>query len=474
MDWAVVLPEAFLFLAALLLLLFGTLFERQAARWVAALAVLALFVAAFLVLAQGGEARTAFFGHFVVDRFSAFVKVLLFVTAGGTILIATGYLQDLRLERFEWPLLALLATLGMAMMVSANSLLALYMALELQSLPLYVLAASRRDSLRASEAGLKYFVLGALASGLLLYGASLVYGFAGTLSFAGLAEAAQGGLSTGALVGLIFLIAGLAFKLAAVPFHMWTPDVYEGAPTPVTAFLAGAPKLAAMALALRLLFGPFADAAAEWQQVIVLVAVASMLLGAFAAIGQRNIKRLMAYSSIGHVGYALIGVAAADQVGLQAVLVFMAIYVIMTVGCFGCILMMRRGGRYVEQIEDLAGLSRHQPMMALAMAVFMFSMAGIPPLAGFFGKLYVFLAAVEAGLVWLAVVGVLTSVVAAFYYLRIVKVMYFDAPAQPFDPLPRPELHAVTAASAVFVVGFLFLPGPIVDTAQLAAEALLP
>ncbi len=477
-DLSPALPEAFLFLSGLVLLMLGTFTERHGSRWITGLAITSLLIAALLVLAGGGAAR-AFSGHFVVDGFARFVKVLLFVSAALTILIAPGYLADLRVGRFEWPVLALLSTLGMAMMVSANSLLALYMALELQSLPLYVLAAFRRDSLRSTEAGLKYFVLGALASGLLLYGCSLVYGFTGTLSFEVLARAFGGAtgaepLPTGALVGLVFLVAGLAFKLAAVPFHMWTPDVYEGAPTPVTAFLAAAPKLAAMALVLRLLFGPFAASVSDWQQIIVLVSLGSMILGAFAAIGQTNIKRLMAYSSIGHVGYALVGVAAGSEAGIRAVLVYMAIYLAMTIGTFACILMMRRHERYVEGIADLAGLSRHQPMMALAIALFMFSLAGIPPLAGFFGKLYVFLAAVDSGLTWLAVVGVLTSVVGAFYYVRIVKLMYFDEPAEPFDRLARPELHAVAAATALFVAGFLFLPGPVLEGAGAAARALLP
>jgi NADH-quinone oxidoreductase subunit N len=477
-DFSAALPEAFLFVSGLVLLLVGAFREREANSFVLPLVVLAFLVAALLMVGGDRSVRYAFGGHFVFDGFAVFAKVLILLAAAATLLLAPAWLADERIERFEFPLLALFSTLGMLMMVSANSLLALYMALELHSLPLYVMAAFKRDELRATEAGLKYFVLGALASGLLLYGCSLVYGFTGTLRFDLLAStfgsgASMAPLPVGAIVGLVFVVAGLAFKLAAVPFHMWTPDVYEGAPTPVTAFLTAAPKLAAIALALRLLFQPFGDFVTEWQQVVVLVSIGSMILGAFAAIGQTNIKRLMAYSSIGHVGYALVGVAAGTVQGVYAALVYMGIYLAMTIGTFGCILMMRRQGRYVEGIADLAGLSRSRPLMALALAIFMFSLAGIPPLAGLFAKLYVFLAAVDAGLVWLAVLGVLTSVVGAFYYLRIVKLMYFDEPAEAFDPMPRPGLGLVVGVTAVLTAGFLLLPGPLLDTADAAARALV-
>ncbi|HFD14781.1 MAG TPA: NADH-quinone oxidoreductase subunit NuoN [Rhodospirillales bacterium] len=478
-DLTPALPEVFLFAAGLVLLFLGVFRERDGLTVVNPLVVLSLLVAAVLTIGIDKGPVVAFDGHFVFDGFAAFLKVLIYVTAALGVLMAPPYLADARMNRFEFPVLALFATLGMGMMVSANSLLALYMGLELQSLSLYVMAAFQRDSMRASEAGLKYFVLGALASGMLLYGASLVYGFTGTLSFDALARSFLVGegaaaLPAGAVVGLVFVVAALAFKLSAVPFHMWTPDVYEGAPTPVTAFLAAAPKVAAVGLLLRLLFQPFGDWAAQWQQVVVLVSVASMVLGAFAAIGQTNIKRLMAYSAIGHVGYALVGVAAGGVAGVNAVLVYMAIYVVMTLGTFACILLMRRHGRYVEGIADLAGLSRHQPGMALMLGILMFSLAGIPPAAGFFGKLYVFLAAVEAGLVWLALVGVLTSVVGAYYYLRIVKIMYFDEPAEAFDTMARPELQGVAAVAAVLVAGFLLLPGPLLSSADAAARALLP
>ncbi len=478
-DLTPALPEVFLFVAGLVLLFLGVFRERDGLTVISPLVVLSLLVAAVLTISADKGPIFAFAGHFVFDEFAAFLKVLIYVTAALGVMMAPAYLDDERMGRFEFPLLALFATLGMGMMVSANSLLALYMGLELQSLSLYVLAAFQRDSTRASEAGLKYFVLGALASGMLLYGSSLVYGFTGTLSFDVLARSfltgeGAGALPAGAVVGLVFVIAALAFKLSAVPFHMWTPDVYEGAPTPVTAFLAAAPKVAAIGLVLRLLFQPFGDWMAQWQQVIVLISVASMVLGALAAIGQTNIKRLMAYSAIGHVGYALVGIAAGGVAGVNAVLVYMAIYVVMTLGTFACILLMRRHGRYVEGIADLAGLSRHQPAMAMILAILMFSLAGIPPAAGFFGKLYVFLAAVDAGLVWLAVVGVLTSVIGAYYYLRIVKIMYFDEPAEAFDTIARPELHGIAALAAVLIAGFLLLPGPLLSSADVAARALLP
>jgi NADH-quinone oxidoreductase subunit N len=402
------------------------------------------------------------------------MKLLAIGGAAICLLLSLDFNTREGIARFEYPVLVLLATLGMMVMISANDLLALYLGLELLSLPLYVIAAFHRDNARSAEAGLKYFVLGALASGLLLYGSSLVYGFAGTTNFDRLADAfsADAGVSAGVVVGVVFVITGLAFKVSAVPFHMWTPDVYEGAPTPVTAFFATAPKVAAIALLARVLVGPFGDLAAQWQQVLLLISIGSMILGAFAAIGQRNIKRLMAYSSISHVGYALMGLAVASDVGLRGLLVYMAIYVLMNLGTFAVLVAMRRNGRAVEQVEDLAGLGRTDLGTAMWMAVFMFSMAGIPPLAGFFGKLYVFLAAVQGGYWTLAVIGVLTSVVAAYYYLRIVKVMFFDQPVGTLDPAPA-SLTVVMAASGLFTLLFVLWPAPMLAAAQAAAAALL-
>jgi len=472
-----VLAEIWLALAAMGLLMFGAFRGDRATRMISGLVVASFIIAYMLIAGPSSATTTTFDGLFVVDDFAIFMKLLVLIGAGLTLIMSLGFIRRENMERFEFPVLLLLATLGMMMMVSANDLMSLYVGLELQSLALYVVAAFQRDSLRSTEAGLKYFVLGALASGMLLYGCSLVYGFTGTTRFDVLADhfaSAHGEASIGVIVGIVFIAAGLAFKISAVPFHMWTPDVYEGAPTPVTAFFSVAPKIAAIALLLRVTLQPFGDLAAQWQQIIIFVSIASMLLGAFAAIGQSNIKRLMAYSSIGHVGYALVGLAAGTSAGVQGVLVYMAIYLMMSVGAFGCILAMRRQDRMVEGIDDLAGLSRTNPLLAFAFGIFMFAMAGIPPLAGFFGKYFVFLAAIDAGLYGLAVIGLLSSVVAAFYYMRIVKVMYFDEPADPFDrPIGR-ELSTIVAATALFTLLFFAWPTELLRAARTAASALIP
>ena len=476
MSYMLAAPEIFLAVAGMALLMFGVFRRGRGVRAVAWLTVLALAVAFVLVWVAPDATGTAFGGLFVADRFAAFLKLLVLLASALAVIMSLDYIEREDMARFEFPVLMLFATLGMLMMVSANDLISLYLGLELQSLALYVVAAFRRDSLRSTEAGLKYFVLGALASGMLLYGSSMIYGFAGTTAFAGLAATigGAGAAPIGLIVGIVFLAAGLAFKVAAVPFHMWTPDVYEGAPTPVTAFFALAPKIAALGLFVRVMVGPFGDLVEQWQQIIVFISIASMVLGALAAINQSNIKRLMAYSSIGHVGYALIGLAPGTEVGVRGVLVYLAIYVFMTAGTFACILCMRQKGRMVEEIADLAGLSKTHPVMALALAVFMFSMAGIPPLAGFFGKLYVFLAAIEAELYALAVIGVVTSVLGAFYYLRIVKLMYFDEPIEDFDRPLGWEMTGVLAVSGVVIVLFFAVPGPIVEGAAAAAAALFP
>jgi NADH-quinone oxidoreductase subunit N len=409
---------------------------------------------------------------FVTDAFALFMKSLVVAGSAVTILMGMHYNEDQGISRFEFPVLVMLATTGMMVMISANDLITLYVGLELQNLALYVVASFDRDSPRSSEAGLKYFVLGGLSSGMLLYGLSLVYGFAGTTGFADLARlfAGSAAVSSGLVVGLVFIIAGLAFKTSAVPFHMWTPDVYEGAPTPVSAFFAVAPKLAALALFIRVMIAPFGSMIGEWRQVIVFLSIASMLLGSFAAIAQPNIKRLMAYSSIGHVGYSLIGLAAGSAAGIRGVLVYLAIYLVMNLGAWAVILCMRRQGRMLEQIADLSGLSRTNPALALALAIFMFSLAGVPPAAGFFAKLYVFLAAIDAKLTGLAVIGVVTSVVGAFYYLRIV--MYFDEPVAAFDTPIAGELKGVLVVTALVTLFFFLLPGPVVGSAEVAASSL--
>ena len=474
-DFLPALPELVLLVATLLLLMLGAFGGPETKRSMSWLTVLAMGVALVAVLATPGETRITFEGLFVVDAFGRFMKALVLLGAILTLIIASGYREREGIPHFEYPLLIAFATLGMMMMISANDLMALYLGLELQSLALYVLAAFKRDSRRATEAGLKYFILGALSSGLLLYGCSLIYGFTGTTAFEGLAAHLTGeNVSIGVVVGLVFLSAGLAFKVSAVPFHMWTPDVYEGAPTPVTAFFAAAPKVAAIALFVRVLIEPFGGMADQWRQVIVFIAVASMLLGSFAAIYQTNIKRLMAYSSIGHVGFALVGLAAGTEKGIQGVLIYMAIYVVMTIGAFGCILAMRVRGQMVEGINELSGLARTHPRMALALLFLMFSLAGIPPFAGFFGKFYVFMAAIEAEMYTLAVIGVLSSVVGAYYYLRIVKLMYFDEPREPFDQPMGRELSVVITISSVLVLLFVVYMAPVVAAAGSAARALFP
>jgi NADH-quinone oxidoreductase subunit N len=465
------LPELLLAFSALGLLMLGVFSKRNMTQGICALAVVALVIAAFLVPASGATRAVTFNGMFVVDGFTGFAKALVLLAAALGLAMSANWLRKEDAERFEFPVIMVFATLGMLMMISANNLMGLYLGLELQSLSLYVLAAYQRDNARSTEAGLKYFVLGSLASGLLLYGCSLVYGFAGSTGFEALAHSFEHGAPVGVVVGMVFIMAGLAFKISAVPFHMWTPDVYDGAPTPVTAFFAVAPKIAAFCLLVRVLVGPFGELLHQWQQVIILISIASMVLGSFAAIAQTSIKRLMAYSSIGHVGYALMGLAAGDQAGIRGVLIYLAIYLFMNVGTFAVILAMRQKGRLVDSISDLAGLSKTNPAMALWMAVFMFSMAGVPPMAGFWGKFYVFMAAIDKGLFTLAVIGVLTSVVGAFYYLRIIKVMYFDEPVEAFDR-GLGGLGVIQAVAAIAVIVFTLVPSPLVSSAGAAAAAL--
>jgi len=473
------LPELWLACGGMALLMVGVFHRGDATTSVMMLAVVTVAIALALLWVLQPADASHYGGLFVNDQFTFFMKSLVLIGALLTMVMSIGYARREAMNRFEFPVLMVFATLGMLMMISANDLISLYLGLELQSLSLYVLAAFRKDTLRSSEAGLKYFVLGALSSGMLLYGSSLVYGFSGTTNFTELGEilvqGAAGGeaVSLGVIVGIVFILAGLAFKISAVPFHMWTPDVYEGAPTAVTAFLAAAPKVAAMSLTMWVLMGPFSELVGEWRQIVVFISIASMLLGAFAAINQTNIKRLMAYSSIGHVGYMLVGLAAGTEAGVRGVVIYLTIYLAMTVGTFACILCMRRSEGMVEGIEDLKGLSKTNPYMAAALLFFMFSMAGIPPLAGFFGKLYVFLAAIEAGLYGLATIGVLSSVVAAFYYVRIVKLMYFDEPTESFQRPVGREMAAILVVTALFVACFVAIVSPVVDSAGIVAAALI-
>ncbi|WP_321391533.1 NADH-quinone oxidoreductase subunit NuoN [Emcibacter sp.] len=478
-DLTTALPEILLAVGAMALLMLGVFRGNKSTSLVSWLAVLLMLAALVVTVGESGGRTLAFANMFVADGFTTFMKVLVLIASALAVVMSLQYFRELDEERFEIPVLMVLSTLGMMVMVSANDLISLYMGLELQSLSLYVLASVRRDSERATEAGLKYFVLGALSSGILLYGSSMVYGFVGSTNFTTIAEAlshsGEHGASVGAIIGLVFVLSGLAFKISAVPFHMWTPDVYEGAPTPITSFFAVAPKVAALALLTRVLFVPFAEMSGSWHQILVFMAIASMVLGSAAAIAQTNIKRLMAYSSIGHIGFALVGLAAGTEQGISGLIIYMTIYLVMNVGTFGIILSMRRKDGIVEEIDDLSGLARTRPGMAATLAIFMFSLAGIPPLAGFFGKFYVFAAAIKADLYLLAVIGVLASVVGAFYYLRIVKVMYFDKPVEAFLPQKSREMKLITVVAAVLIVAFILpqVSMPVLESAQEAARALL-
>lgn len=474
-DLNIVLPEIILSVFAMAALLFAVYGSKDkmtpVLSW--ASAILMVLLAGYIGL-NGEGTRDAFGGMFVDDSFSRFAKVTILLAAAAIIAMSIPYVEKRDLGRFEYPILLVLATVGMMMMVSAGDLMALYMGLELQSLALYVVASLRRDSARSTEAGLKYFVLGALSSGMLLYGASLTYGYAGTTLFSGIIQAANDGhVSLGLLVGLVFLITGFAFKVSAVPFHMWTPDVYEGSPTPVTAFFATAPKMAAMGLFARVMHDAFGNVTGDWGQVIAILSVASMFLGAVAAIGQNNIKRLMAYSSIAHMGFALMGLAAGTAYGVQAMLVYMAIYVTMNIGTFAFILSMEKDGQPITDIKALNQYSKAQPLKALAMLILLFSLAGVPPMVGFFGKFYVLRAAVEAGLVWLAVAGVIASVIGAFYYLRIVYFMYFGEEGEGVDGGMEPVAWTMLIASAaIMLLGVVNLFG-VEGAAAAAAQALV-
>jgi len=466
------LPELILAAGILVLILVGALRGKDSSVLVTEGAAGLLAVAILVILLGGKTAGVVVFdGAFIDDGFGRFMKVLTLAGSLVTLIMSQEFLAHDRIDKFEFPILILLSTLGMMVLISAMGLIALYLGLELMSLALYVIAAFHRDNLRATEAGLKYFVLGALSSGMLLYGASLLYGFAGTVSFPGIAEVLHAKPSLAAIFGLVFVMAGLAFKMSAVPFHMWTPDVYEGAPAPVTAFFASAVKMAAVAITLRVVMTAFPSIAPQWRQIVIFISLLSMVLGSFAAIGQANFKRLMAYSAIGHIGFALVGLAAGGEAGVASVIAYMAIYLVMTLGTFAGILSMRVGGINVENISDLSGLAKTDGVMAFFLAVMMFSLAGVPPLAGFFAKWYVFNAAIQAGLYWLAVIGVLSSAVGAYYYLRIVKIMYFDEAAPAFDR-PAAAPRAVLAACGVLILLLFAYPGGFIDATSAAAQSL--
>lgn len=468
------LPLIFMAVAAMVLLVAGVVRGNQSTSFISWAAFCAFALTGAFMLGVSWEDKVIMNGMFRINAFTAFVSMLILSGLMATIALSVSYLHKEIIARFEYPVLVLLAGVGMLIMVSAHNMLALYVGFELQSLALYVLAAIRRDNAKSAEAGLKYFVLGALASGMLLFGMSMVYGFSGSLDYAKISGALAGveGVPLGFMVGMVFMLVGVAFKISAVPFHMWTPDVYEGAPTSVTAFFAIVPKLAAMAVLIQLLYGPFQGMTAQWQHIIWFLSFASMSLAAFAGLAQNNIKRLMAYSSIGNMGYALLGILAGSPQGVSATVLYMAIYMVMAAGTFGVILCMRRNGRAVEGISDLAGISRTNPLMAYAMAILLFSMSGIPPLAGFFGKLFVFQAAIASGFYVLAVIGVITSVIAAYYYLRIIKVMFFDEAAEPLDTQMAFAKRAVVLLSVAFVLFFILKPNMLVDMVSHTASAL--
>ncbi len=475
-DLNIILPEIILSVYAMLALI-GAVYTSQdkAAAMLTYLTAIVFALVAFWIAGAGQATNIAFNGMFIDDGFSRFAKVTILLSAAAVLVMSQDYMSRRGLLKFEYPILIALAVVGMMVMVSAGDLMSLYMGLELQSLALYVVASFRRDSVKSTEAGMKYFVLGALSSGLLLYGASLIYGFAGTTTFSGIIDAAgHGPAPIGLLIGLVLVISGLAFKISAVPFHMWTPDVYEGSPTPVTAFFATAPKVAALALFARVMHDAFGHNVGDWQQVIALLSVLSMFLGAIAAIGQTNIKRLMAYSSIAHMGFAMMGLAAGTAYGVQSMLVYVAIYVTMNIGTFAFIMSMEKDGQPVTDISALNMLSKTEPTKAIAMLVLLFSLAGVPPMVGFFGKLYVLRAAFDAGLVWLAILGVIASVIGAYYYLRLVYFMYFgEDQDDALDRRSAPLLTSVLVASAIImVVGVVNLFG-IEGAAQMAAATLV-
>ena len=457
-----ILPEIFLSLAIMFLLMLGV-FIKKSFKLVYLLTILSLIFAIALVLNQPNEIVKIFNESYIIDRLSIFMKVLTLLFCFFVLLSSKDYIKNNNIDKIEYPIIILASTLGMILMISSYDLIVFYLGLELQSLCLYILASFKRDDERSTEAGLKYFVLSALASGLLLYGCSLIYGFTGSTNFeiisTNLDEA-----NTGAVFGIVFIIVGLAFKVSAVPFHMWTPDVYEGSPTSVTSFFALVPKIAAISVFIRFMYVPFVNVISQWQTIIIFLSIASMILGAVAAIGQSNIKRLMAYSSIGHMGYALAGIAAGTNAGIQSTIIYLTIYLVMNLGAFGCIFMMKRENIFYENINDLSGLSKNHPMLALSFLIILFSLAGIPPLAGFFAKFYVFMAVIEVKMYALAIIGLVTTVISTFYYLRIIKVIYFDKPKKPFEESYDWGLKISLILSSILILTYFIYPSILVDT----------
>tara|TARA_B100001123_G_C15248619_1_gene1001936 strand:- start:64 stop:1476 length:1413 start_codon:yes stop_codon:yes gene_type:complete len=457
-----ILPELFLSLSVMFILMIGV-FVKNSFKLVNLLTIISLLFSLVLLLNQPDEVNKVFNESYIIDKFSIFMKILTLLFALIVLLLSKDYVRFNGIDRIEYPIIILASTIGMILMISSYDLILFYLGLELQSLCLYILASFKRDDVRSTEAGLKYFVLSALASGLLLYGCSLIYGFTGSTNFElisiNLLES-----NTGAVFGIVFIIVGLAFKVSAVPFHMWTPDVYEGSPTSVTSFFALVPKIAALSVFIRFMHVPFGNIIDQWQIIIVFLSIGSMILGAVAAIGQNNIKRLMAYSSIGHMGYALAGISTGTDAGIQSTIIYLTIYLVMNVGAFGCILLMRRENIFYENISELSGLSKNQPMLALGFLIILFSLAGIPPLAGFFAKFYIFMAVIESQMYSLAIIGLLTTVISAFYYLRIIKIIYFDRPKRPFEKNYDWGLKIPLILSSILVLIYFIYPSILIDT----------
>jgi len=451
-----ILPELFLSIAMMFLLMMGV-FIKKSFKLVNLLTILSLIFTIILVLNQPSEIIKIFNESYIIDKLSIFMKVLTLLFCLFVLLSSKDYIKSNSIDKIEYPIIILASTLGMILMISSYDLIIFYLGLELQSLCLYILASFKRDDERSTEAGLKYFVLSALASGLLLYGCSLIYGFTGSTNFEIISENLREA-NTGAVFGMVFIIVGLAFKVSAVPFHMWTPDVYEGSPTSITSFFALVPKIAALTVFIRFMYVPFINVISHWQTIIIFLSIASMILGAVAAIGQSNIKRLMAYSSIGHMGYALAGLAPGTNAGIHSTIIYLTIYLVMNLGAFGCIFMMKRENVFYEKINDLSGLSKNHPMLALVFLIILFSLAGIPPLAGFFAKFYIFMAVIEAKMYTLAIIGLVTTVVSAFYYLRIIKVIYFDEPIEPFEENYEWGLKASLVLSSILILIYFIYP----------------
>jgi len=456
-----ILPEIFLAISIMSLLMVG-IFVKKSFKLVNFLTIIILIFTSAMVLNQSGEVVKIFNDSYIIDKFSTFMKVLVLLTSSFVLLLSRDYLKINKIDKIEYPILILASVLGMLLMISSYDLIVFYLGLELQSLCLYILASFKRDDERSSEAGLKYFVLSALATGLLLYGCSLIYGFTGSTNFEYISSNLNNA-NTGAIFGIVFIIVGLAFKVSAVPFHMWTPDVYEGSPTSVTTFFALVPKIAALSIFIRFMYVPFMNMIDQWQSIIIFLSIASMLLGSVAAIGQSNIKRLMAYSSIGHIGYALAGIATGTIAGVQSSIIYLVIYIFMNLAAFGCIFMMKRDNTFLENISDLSGLSKNHPLLALCFLITLFSLAGIPPLAGFFAKFYIFMAVIESKMYALAIIGLLTTVISAFYYLRIIKIIYFDKPKKSFEETYDLGLKASLTISTIAILIYFIYPSILIN-----------